>query len=346
MVEAADLIVACKEYPHTDFGSTAARLLALCDRKRAGEIEPVSALVDCRMVGLWRTTEGPVQHLVEQMRALEQRPAVLSVSFAHGFPWADVADSGARMLVTTDGDPALASELADALRKSLWDLRDCGRTAYLGVTEALDAAAGEPGTGPVVLADVSDNTGGGAAGDSTFLLEAILDRGLEKVAVCSLWDPMAVQLCIAAGEGARLPLRLGGKTGPASGRPLDVEAEIRSIVPSAGQTFQGAWVGIGDSVWLRVGGVDVIVCSLRQQTFDPSIMTQFGIDPSQLDLIVVKSTQHFHRGFAGIARRIIYVAAPGANYPDFSRIAYCRKRGPYWPAVDDPFADPAPSRGR
>src|SRR5690606_28081655 len=125
--------------------------------------------------------------------------------------------------------------------------------------------------------------------------------------------------------------------------PLDVEAQIRKIIPRAGQTFQGAWVGIGDSVLLRIGGVDVIVCSLRQQTFDPSILTQFGVDPESLELIIVKSTQHFYRGFAGIARKILYVAAPGANYPDFAQIAYRRKRGPYWPAVDDPFSEPPPS---
>lgn len=338
MVEAADIIVTCKEYPHTDFGSTAARLLELCDRTRSGA-KPVAALVDCRMVGLWRTTEGPVQGLVERMCELEQRPEVLSVSFAHGFPWADVTDSGARMLVTTDGDHALALQLAEELRQRLWDIRDSGRTSYFNVADALDAVMADTGRGPVVLADVSDNTGGGAPGDSTCILEEILRRGLINAAVCSLWDPVVVQICFAAGEGARLRLRLGGKTGPASGWPLDVDAEVCRVIPGAGQTFQGSWVGIGDAVWLRISGVDVIVCSFRQQTFDPSILTQFGIDPACLNLIVVKSTQHFYGGFARIARKILYVAAPGANYPDFAQIAYKNKHDPYWPATENPFSD-------
>lgn len=336
MVDAADMVVTCKEYPHTDFGTTAERLLDLCCRKADGSIHPTSAIIDCRMVGLWRTTEGNVRAFVDQMRRYEEEPGILSVSFAHGFPWADVPDSGARILVTTDGDPALAARTAEELRQQLWTIRDDARTHYYTIDEALDLAE-LPSPGPTVVADVSDNTGGGAAGDSTFILQALLERGTGSAAVCSLWDPMAVRLCCAAGEGARIDLRLGGKTGPASGWPLDVTVDVRKIILGAGQIFQDAWVGIGDAVWLKIADVDVIVCSLRVQTFDPTILTQFGIDPSALRVIVVKSTQHFHRGFSPLAAQILYVAAPGANYPDFKKIAYRRKRGPYWPAVSDPF---------
>src|SRR5689334_4537012 len=75
--------------------------------------------------------------------------------------------------------------------------------------------------GPIVLADRSDNPGSGASGDSTFILRRLLERGISDVALGPLWDPIAVRIAFDAGVGARLPMRIGGKTGPMSGDPLD-----------------------------------------------------------------------------------------------------------------------------
>jgi microcystin degradation protein MlrC len=56
--------------------------------------------------------------------------------------------------------------------------------------------------GPIVLADKSDNAGGGAPGDSTFLIDAMRKKGIGNVAPGPLWDPIAVATCFDAGEGA------------------------------------------------------------------------------------------------------------------------------------------------
>jgi microcystin degradation protein MlrC len=56
--------------------------------------------------------------------------------------------------------------------------------------------------GPVVLADIADNTGGGAAGDTTEILRELLRVGARRTTVAGLWDPAAVQTCLAAGVGA------------------------------------------------------------------------------------------------------------------------------------------------
>ena len=62
--------------------------------------------------------------------------------------------------------------------------------------------------------------GGGVAGDSTILLQELIDQNLLDSAVGTIWDPMAVRLCIAAGEGAQFNLRFGAKTGIRSGAQL------------------------------------------------------------------------------------------------------------------------------
>jgi microcystin degradation protein MlrC len=51
----------------------------------------------------------------------------------------------------------------------------------------------------------------------------------------------------------------------------------------------------------------------------------------------VKSTQHFHAGFAPLAREIRYVSAGGAIPPEFADIPFTKRTRPFWPRVADPF---------
>ena len=95
--------------------------------------------------------------------------------------------------------------------------------AGLDATVAL--VARNPGK-PVVVADVWDNPGGGVAGDGTLILRRIIERGIGNVAVATIWDPIAVTFCLAAGEGALIQLRFGGKAGPDGGAPIDARVEV------------------------------------------------------------------------------------------------------------------------
>src|SRR5205085_6663177 len=112
-------------------------------------------------------------------------------------------------------------------------------------------------------------------------------------------------LAIAAGEGATLPVRLGGKLGPTSGDPLDVIATVTGVVRNATQSSsRGDPVPLGDAAALRVGGVDVVVIGRRTQTYNPDCFSNLGIDPAQKRILVVKSRQHFRARFAPIAAEI------------------------------------------
>jgi microcystin degradation protein MlrC len=185
--------------------------------------------------------------------------------------------------------------------------------------------------GPVVIADQSDNAGGGAPSDATFALKALLERGVENVAIGMFWDPVAVQLAMAAGVGARLELRLGGKIGPVSGNPLDLSVTVTGIVKDLIQEWpqqSGGAIRIdcGDTVALHCQGIDIIANSKRSQVFGTEVFSQFGLEPAQRRLLVVKSTQHFYAAYAPIASEVIYMAAPGAVAPLFKEIPYRRVR--------------------
>jgi microcystin degradation protein MlrC len=270
------------------------------------------------------------------MYAMEGHDGVLSVSLGHSFPWADVADIGVKTLAVVDGDADKAQRVARALGEQIFALREALRPTFLGIDEAIDAALALDG-GPVVIADVADNPGGGAPGDATFVLRRLLDRGITNVALGYLWDPVAVRFCEDAGLGATFPLRIGGKTGHASGDPVDLVVTVRGLAADVIQHFGTTPQDIGTAAWVSAGGIDVVLNTVRTQVFHPEGFAATGIDLSTRKIVVVKSSQHFHAGFASIARAILYARGPGAMASDFAAMPYTRITGPWWPKVADPF---------
>ncbi|WP_075217543.1 M81 family metallopeptidase [Mongoliimonas terrestris] len=339
--EKADILAYFQEFPHTDFFERGEHLVDLALRALDGEISPVLSTFDCRMIDVFPTSREPMRGFVDRMKALEGRDGVLSISLVHGFMAADVPEMGTRVLVVTDGDRAKGDALAERLGREIIALR--GRTAMpmLGIDAGLDAALAVVADrgGPVVVADVWDNPGGGTAGDGTLILRRMLERGIGRVGVATLWDPIAVSFAHGAGVGAEIMMRFGGKTCAPAGEPIDALVRIMAVAAEGWQSFGASRVTLGPAAVVRIVGteVDVILNTNRTQTFEPDIFSNLGIDPLEKDLLLVKSTNHFYAGFAPIARDILYVDA-GAPYPSNPRTtAYRKLTRPIWPRVDDPW---------
>lgn len=337
MLGKADLLVAYKEYPHVDIPERARDLFRLAADAAEGRTRPVMRDFDCRMICAMHTPYEPMRSFVDEMITRESEAGVLSLSVAHGFPWGDHPRVGARTLAITDGDPVLAGRIARELGEKLFSLRHGIMRSYPDIAGALDRALASQ-AGPVVLADVSDNAGGGAPSDATFLLEAILERGITNVATGIYWDPIALRICREAGEGATLNLRLGGKCGPMSGRPLDIQVTVRKLASGLTQRFGQLPAPLGEIAWIEADGVDIVVNDTRTQTFHPEAFAGLGIDLSTKRIVCVKSSQHFHAGFAPIASEVIHVATPGSITPDYANIPYTKRAPNYWPKVEKPFA--------
>ena len=337
MIAAADAIVLIKEYPHIDYPERGRELYEICTRAATKRCRPVMHLFDCRMVGFYPTTTEPMAGLVRRMKEAERRPGVLSVGFGHGFPWGDTPDTGSRVLVVADSDARLAELVAAEIGHAIYDARETLLPRYPDIAAALDRAGKCQGV--VVLADTADNSGGGAPSDNVSLLRAMLQARLSKAAFGSIWDPVTVRACAEAGVGASMPLRIGGKCGPASGEPMDIVATVKAFVPGHSQQDLGpARCPMGDAVWLEIGGIDVVVMSIRTQTFSPDAFTGLGIDLGSKSVIAVKSSWHFQANFAPIADELIPVATPGALQMDFAAIDYRKKRDQeFFPRVPDPL---------
>jgi microcystin degradation protein MlrC len=340
----ADLLVTYKEYPHTDINDRATEVFLLALAAARGDIRPTTAVFDCQMTGSYPTSRHPLRAFVDAMAEAERRPGVLSISFAHGFQYADLPHVGAKVLAITDDDFSLARQVAREFGLKVYALRR--QIGFESLSLPMDAALSRAIAGtklPVVVADQSDNTGTGAAGDSTFALRWLLEHQVDGVGMAIFYDPEVVRIARRAGKGATVSVRLGGKLGPASGDPVDLDVTVLALADNymhglPQQTGEARFWRVGDVAALRCGGVDIVVGSERCQCFAPSIFSDLGIDPLTKRLLIPKSYQHFYSGFAAIAGEIIYMAAPGAVAPDPRQFAYRRlDTSRMYPWIEDPL---------
>jgi microcystin degradation protein MlrC len=331
MLANADLLIAFKEYPHTDILERARELVDLCAAQVEGRIKPIGAAVDCEMLVTMHTSRDPARAFVDRIQALEGRDGILSISISHGFAWGDTEHMGTQVLVYADGDAAKAQALARRLADELIGMREALGVRYPGIDEALDEARAFDG-GPVVLADGADNPGGGAAGDSTFVLRRMLEREVTNACLGPLWDPVAVRIAFDAGVGATLMLRIGGKISALSGDPVDALCTVKALMPEMKMTgLAGTPMAMGDSALVETAGIEIVLITLRNQAMGTDLFTQLGCDLAAKKIIVVKSSQHFYASFSKVATHVIYVGAPGAVTLDLDTLPYRKIRRPKWP---------------
>ncbi|MEM6637178.1 MAG: M81 family metallopeptidase [Pseudomonadota bacterium] len=338
--ENADIITVFKEFPHTDFVETAEACVDLTLRAARGEIAPQMRVFDVRMIDILPTSREPMRGFVDKLRTMERKDTSLSLSIIHGFMAGDSPDLGAKIIAITDGDAERATKLARDLGLELFSFRGRATPDFLPAREAL-LLADKAVKGPTVVADVWDNPGGGVAGDGTIMLRTALEVGLTNAAFGTIWDPMAVRLCHAAGEGARFPLRFGGKTSATAGDPIDADVDVIKLKRDAVQSFGASVVPLGDCAVIRVAGIDVILNSNRAQAFSPDLFSNLGIEPRERQVLVVKSTNHFHGAFASVAAAILYASVDGPYPNDPRKNHYKALKREIWPIIDNPHGTEA-----
>ena len=329
----SDIDIYYKEYPHIDFEARAEELVTLVLATIRGKIKPVKSLFDCRLIATFPTTVEPMRSFVDKIMAMEGRDNVLSVSIGHGFGYGDVPEMGARILVVTDDAKAHGDKLAAELGRELIEIAKTSSPELLSPDAAIDKALATLGKGPVVIADTTDNAGGGSPSDNTTFLHKLIARGVKGAAVAPIWDPMAVRVCFDAGAGARIPLRFGGKMAATSGLPVDALVDVVTCVEQGCQTFAGAPVPLGRVAAIRTveGGVGAVLISTRAQAMGIDLFSGQGIDPLAAPILVVKSNQHFHAAYAKIARAILYADGDGPQPRDSHRLNFTKLVRPILP---------------
>ena len=304
----ADMAFVTKRYPHYDAyiqGERAARMLI---RTARGDFRPTTATrkppVITATVLQW-TGQSPSMDIMERARRWEARESDAYVSVFYGFPWSDVPDVGATVMVVTNDDQELADRIADDMADFIWRVReDFAVGGYPGPIEAVQmirrtVAAGET---PIAVGDHSDRNG-----DATHVLRELIAQDVSNTLIGTIRDEHVLTALAEGGaqSGDGFSMDIGGFAGPSSGSPVHIEGTL-IYFGERGRGSHVAAVEFGDH------NVVVITPTLSQIT-DPYRMQVGPIRVEDFDVFVVKSRVHFRRGFdeTGFAKTILIVEAPG-----------------------------------
>jgi len=342
LVDLVSIAVAYDEYPHTDPYERAYECGILMAKIVRGGAKPTAALIKIPMltaIQKQHTHAEPMLGVKHLVHALENERGVLNISYLPGFPFADIPLTNFSVIVTTDNDMPLAKSLAAKVANHIWSLREEFRATPTPVDEAIRQAMSAP-EGPIVLADIADNPGGGAPADGTVMLAALIRLGAKRAALVPIVDAAAVQKAVEVGEGATIEVELGGHIDSFHGEPLFVRAKVVRLTDGQfihkGPMNTGVQVNLGPTAVLEVegnhgGSVQVVTTSLRYQPTDLEVLRSQGIEPTEQQIIVVKSSVHYRAAFTPVARQIIEVDTPGLTSPHIDKLDLKRIQRPAWP---------------
>jgi microcystin degradation protein MlrC len=350
MLRLSTAMTAFRTYPHVDMretGARAAQMLAdrladrlpdrLADRQadrpaapapeRHQHSERVPFLLP---LNAQCTLMEPACSIIQLLERLEAEHAV-ELSFAMGFSAADFAECGPVLFgygVDADRVRQAVKRLFDEVvvrRRAQWT------TELLSPADAVEQAIAlaEHASAPVVIADTQDNPGAGGDSNTTGMLHALVSaqagrRLGGRVALGLLFDPGAAKAACAAGLGASLPLSLGRAVPTWSGALTDapLQAQVRvlavsdGVVPLHGPMTKGVTIKLGPSACVEVGGIRVLLSSAKAQMLDLDLYRFLGVEPTQMKLLVNKSSVHFRAAFAPIASHILVAKAAGPMAAD------------------------------
>jgi len=353
MVQLADLLIGCKEYPHIDEYDQGRNMFRiLCDMIR-NDYKPCKKLIKLPWLMVpaeGTTTAGAGYDALQFCRNREQtEPELIQLSFFQGFPYADVPSSSVSVVTMAKTQEA-ADKNALEVARYLWSRRRDFQAPLHSAEEAVDIAL-SMGEGPILINEASDNPGSGTPGDGTHLLRELLRRNV-PAAFGFIYDPEVVEQAMAAGVGATISCRLGGKSDTFHGAPVELrDAYVKGI--SDGYFIQqspmgfGKKITIGYAVSLVVGNVTIVVgggtvngvAGSRTQSFDDGPFRILGVDWQHCRLVAIKSAQHFKGWWADKVKGIVPCESPGMASGDLTTFHFRHVNKSYYPLGDAQWQD-------
>ncbi|MCC6453532.1 MAG: M81 family metallopeptidase [Caldilineaceae bacterium] len=324
LVRDSNALIIYKTTPHIDQrerGLQAADLLVRTIRK---EVNPVTAFRKPKVlfnIAFHNTSLPPMQPIMQAAIDLEKEPGILAVSIAAGYQYADVPEMGPSIVVVADGDQELAERGADRIAGLMWAARNELTPNLPNPAEAVRKAMSASAT-PVTLFDAGDNVGGGAAADSTLILEELLKQKADGW-VIAIYDPESVEACAKAGIGATVSLNVGGKADKFHGPTIPITGRVRTLHDGTFEETErrhgGARFGnAGLSAVVEVnrttpgkGGL-LVLNSRRTSPMSIHQLTSVGIVPQQQKILVAKGTVAPRAAYEPVSADIILVDSGGA----------------------------------
>jgi microcystin degradation protein MlrC len=341
MADHSNTFVAYRKNPHTDGKETAALSARLLDDVLNNGTHPVTVWERPPLI-LPPVSTGTA---VEPMSLLEARareieathPEMLSVNVFGGFAYSDMPDAGVSFWAVTVGDV----ETARRELRTLSEIAMAHKHHALPFGMPLHAALDKVQThahGPVLIVEPADNIGGGAPGDLTIVLKALLERGVQNAGV-AIADPQAVKIVSALSPGQTATLSIGGKSGAVGAEPLTLTVELISTSDGkftledahSHMAVNGLHWDMGPSAVVRCEGVTILLSSLKMAPMDLAIWRSQGIHPEDFFVINVKAAVAHRQAYDPIAVASYFVNTPGPCANDLRLLPYRKVKRPVFP---------------
>jgi microcystin degradation protein MlrC len=342
MATHASGLVGYHKNPHTDMRETGQRAARLLLRAMDGEARPTLAWRKLPTVapGSSQTTilPGDYQDLYAFCAEQEKDPRVLACSNFAVHPFIDVPELGWAQVVVTDGDAALAREICDEASERAWAMRGTGdEPSALSISHAqLLREVREERAGPLVVSDIGDSVGAGAAGDSPELLRVFLEGGCSDLPIYfAITDPAAVDRLYQCAAGDQVTLPVGACISTNFYEPVEVTGTLlgkhEGRVRMTAGVSEGTVFDRGRTAVLGVGELRLVLSELPSAQFDGQIFASVGLDPRAARAIVAKSMFHHVAGFGGVAGHFVWVNTPGPVHADVRALPYTKIPRPVFP---------------
>ncbi len=341
----ANGLVAYRENPHTDSRDSAMRATRLMARALAERVSPRMTTV--RLPILWPppgtgTAADPMRALrteIEEIVAAE--PIIWAGNVVAGFSFADTPYTGVSLSLIHTGSEQLAREKLAPVAALAWAKRAEGGVSYPSVDAVMSRLPRDPG-GPIVLVEPADNIGGGAPGDGTGILRALLRHGVDN-ALVAINDAEAVCALQSLPLQGTIRLAIGGKGSALDAGPLDLEVTL--ISRSAGTfdledrhshlaSMRGLKIEMGPCAVVRTAGVTLLLTSRKTPPFDLGQFRSQGLEPGDFKVIGVKAAVAHRRAYDPIAGATFLVDTPGPCRSDVSTFPWQQLPRPIFPLDD------------
>jgi microcystin degradation protein MlrC len=296
------------------------------------------------------TAAGPYADLIAAgQRAMTGE--IMNVSVVGGFVFSDTPKNGVAVVVTARNDVASARRLALDLARQAWSDRQRFVKPLTPIERAVEMSldvARDPTKPAVIYSDAGDNPGGGGRGNTTWLLAALHEAGATGVLFGVFIDPDLAAEAHAKGVGATFNaiFNRGGET--AFAKRFDARATVRALHDGKCIGRRGLWKGksldLGPSAALDLGGITVVVGTMRKQCADPVFFEMMGLDIARARTVVVKSRGHFRAGFDEFfaPEQVFEVDTAGLTSPAIDRIPFRNLPRPVFPLdTDASWEEPA-----
>jgi microcystin degradation protein MlrC len=334
ITEYTDAVSGYLTYPHVDRPETGVRAAHTMQHVLKHGRTPGRALrkmpfliplhSQCTMV-------EPSRGIIALTQQLEKQDGVISVSYLAGFPPSDLFQCGPSVVVhatTQETADRAADEAAHHI--SLKEAEFAVPVLFPAEAVARAKQIAAKASRPVLIADTQDNPGAGGSADTTGLLFALVEGKAEGAALGYLCDAEAAQAAHAAGTGAEIRLKLGGRSGPEGVVPFEgtfrVEALGSGKFRTSGPVSGNRDIDLGPMALLAIGGVKVAVTTKRMQALDQAPFRHLGVEPAAQKILGLKSTVHFRGDFQSIAEEVLVCIAPGGHLADSAKYRYRRLR--------------------